>query len=424
MITIYSLPMFIASSTNIIFFIIFLIYIILCFKSRENHKYYESYIIFTILAFVNFIYALNFGLLLNLGSNLDLLNITNRITLISSAFVITLLIHFSKIFFKIKDRGLIYYFYGFDFIFAVLLSINTPLCLYKQFYKTCDYYTGLKFGPLFNIWGVYMLFLLIYAFSFLIYGFIKFRKKFNNERYPFFILIFASLSLIIAGALDALTAIRITDLPPLSWIGSLTIALSIGIVLIMTIEELNQKNKELYEEVIHDSLTNAFSRSYFEVEYEKTFNLLNRENHNNYLVILDIDNFKNINDTYGHLAGDHVLINLAGIIKENLRSTDIFGRFGGDEFVILIKNVPDDNTALHSINRLKENIQLYPFKYKRHKINITCSFGVVNFNQSIYNKNINKENVFAVADTALYKSKELGKNRIEFLNPAEQVNII
>ena len=126
-------------------------------------------------------------------------------------------------------------------------------------------------------------------------------------------------------------------------------------------------------------------------------------------IVLDIDNFKNINDTFGHLYGDAVIAMVAGSIKSTLDSEDIIGRFGGDEFLVDI-----DNTKPEKLERKLENIRLPILKMridKNDEKDISCSMGV-----TLGRGRVKYEDLFRQADSALYMAKTNGKNRFEYYN--------
>jgi len=153
-----------------------------------------------------------------------------------------------------------------------------------------------------------------------------------------------------------------------------------------------------------DALTKIYNRSKFdeildnEIEYQK------RDTKSFCIVILDVDKFKNFNDTYGHLIGDEVLIKMAQIVGDNLRNTDIFARWGGEEFVILFKN-----TSLEIAKKVSEKLK-DKIEENTHETagKITASFGVTE-----YKIGDTRESIFKRCDTALYVAKENGRNRVE-----------
>jgi len=120
--------------------------------------------------------------------------------------------------------------------------------------------------------------------------------------------------------------------------------------------------------------------------------------------MLDIDRFKEINDAFGHQAGDTVLSELTDLVKENIRNNDFFARFGGEEFMIIVQT-PKLKKAVELAEKLRSTIEMHDFTLK---INVTCSFGVTSNEQDDTNGSI-----IYRADTALYKAKENGRNRVE-----------
>ncbi|PHR71702.1 MAG: diguanylate cyclase [Arcobacter sp.] len=167
-------------------------------------------------------------------------------------------------------------------------------------------------------------------------------------------------------------------------------------------KDIEGKNKELEQLAITDPLTNLYNRRKLEELLKNELNRNERFNHKFCLVIGDIDNFKNINDKYGHQIGDKVLIQIAMLLKSNLRKTDFVARFGGEEFIIVY---PESNIDI--IYKLIEKVRL---KIENHSIegikNSTMSFGLTQTkNGDTYNSLIKR------ADKALYEAKNKGKNQ-------------
>lgn len=163
-----------------------------------------------------------------------------------------------------------------------------------------------------------------------------------------------------------------------------------------------------YEELSAiDNLTGIFNRLAFEQKLKNEIERINRYKVENFsLAILDIDNFKIINDTYGHIEGDNVLKQLVQEVKSHLRSTDIFSRWGGEEFVIILPltNVEKAKIAIENIRQLISSVIF-------NKVGtVTCSFGVTEFN-----KDDTFHSVIIRADEAMYIAKRSGKNRVEVL---------
>lgn len=164
--------------------------------------------------------------------------------------------------------------------------------------------------------------------------------------------------------------------------------------------ELSDSNKLLHTKASTDTLTKINNRR----------GLLERiDNKNPYnntfsIIIIDIDNFKSFNDTYGHTIGDDILIELAEYINQYIRSSDIFARWGGEEFVIIVKTL-DLCAVEETADKIRRGIEQKSFSIKQA---ITCSFGV----SSPKNSEIDFNQLLDQADQALYQAKELGRNRV------------
>ena len=128
-------------------------------------------------------------------------------------------------------------------------------------------------------------------------------------------------------------------------------------------------------------------------------NIAKRYNHPLSYAIIDLDNFKQINDTYGHLTGDYVLVSLANLLKTSLRSTDFIGRYGGEEFAI-IATYTDAAAAFESLDRIRNEFAKLNHYSGDQVFNVTFSAGV-----ACYPKYTNLDDLMAVADKALYHEK-------------------
>lgn len=162
-------------------------------------------------------------------------------------------------------------------------------------------------------------------------------------------------------------------------------------------------NSKLLIASITDPLTEVYNRLKFDIELDKwiSYSKINKTNLS--LVILDFDDFKRINDTLGHQAGDNILISYTKIIKNIIRATDILARWGGDEFAILLPNSSLDDT-INLVNRIIEKINKTVSTAGR----ITCSFGVVSLNPDE-----DRESFIDRADIKLYQAKAAGKNCVK-----------
>ncbi len=175
----------------------------------------------------------------------------------------------------------------------------------------------------------------------------------------------------------------------------------------LKITEVNDINKTLELMTNHDNLTSLYNRTYVEKQIDFEFSKAKRYGNNFSLIFLDIDKFKNVNDTYGHLAGDEILKNVAETIKKQLRTSDAMGRYGGEEFLILLPETCLESAASLS-QRLRISIEKMTTKDKDISIKITISLGVVQFRPDIKNY----LQMIHEADVALYHSKHNGRNAV------------
>jgi len=161
------------------------------------------------------------------------------------------------------------------------------------------------------------------------------------------------------------------------------------------------KVTELSNEIELDPLTGIYRKGYLNEYLKKIL----KEDRNFALVVLDIDNFKQINDTYGHLTGDRVLRDFVSLIKEHIRKSDFFARWGGEEFILLFEESSLDE-AIIKVERIRKYIEEHSFDKVGH---ITSSFGI-----TCSQENDNVDKIFSRADKALYRAKSKGKNQVAF----------
>ncbi|WP_151703366.1 diguanylate cyclase [Nitrincola alkalilacustris] len=171
--------------------------------------------------------------------------------------------------------------------------------------------------------------------------------------------------------------------------------------------DLQQANAELSQLSRTDRLTKLNNRGYWEECVKHEFERYVRTQIPSSLVMLDIDHFKPINDTLGHLAGDEVIRKLASEISHHARATDIAGRYGGEEFGILLVNTPAANAEIFA-ERLRSAVEGLDIRYDDKRIDITVSIGIAEVDnlQDDYHRWIEQ------TDQALYFSKEHGRNRV------------
>ena len=154
-------------------------------------------------------------------------------------------------------------------------------------------------------------------------------------------------------------------------------------------------------------LTQLFNRNHWQHCIEAEFKRYIRSQHSSSLVMLDIDHFKAVNDNYGHLVGDDVIRHLAKVIREQVRETDISGRYGGEEFVILLADTTA-NDALVFAERLRKTVEESVVIYNDIEIKYTVSLGIAEVDPSYSSVSQWLEH----ADNALYQSKDNGRNKV------------
>jgi diguanylate cyclase (GGDEF)-like protein len=166
---------------------------------------------------------------------------------------------------------------------------------------------------------------------------------------------------------------------------------------------LKAMNENLKKMATTDNLTGIYNRHKFEEMFEIEIDRVLRYESPLTLIMLDIDHFKMVNDTYGHDVGDKVIKNIVAVVNKNIRTTDIFVRWGGEEFIILCPQTDSLNAAT-----LAEKLRGAIEKSTLDKVgNITCSFGVTS-----YVKKESKNSFIKRLDSALYRAKDEGRNRI------------
>ena len=170
---------------------------------------------------------------------------------------------------------------------------------------------------------------------------------------------------------------------------------------------LEKANKELAILSQTDGLTQLFNRSHWESCLQAEYKRWMRSQHASSLVILDIDHFKKVNDTYGHVVGDDVIRHLAKLIQVHVRETDIPGRYGGEEFVVLLPDTPLKNAYVFA-ERLRRAVEASITRYNDIDLKYTISMGIAEVEPTIKSY----ESWMACADAALYHAKENGRNKV------------
>lgn len=158
---------------------------------------------------------------------------------------------------------------------------------------------------------------------------------------------------------------------------------------------------------VTDALTGLYNRRHFEDNLEREFLRAVRYDNNLSFAMIDIDFFKQVNDTYGHSAGDYVLKEVAYIISQTFRKTDMVFRYGGEEFAIIITETPLSK-AIVPLERLRKTVEENNFVFNNQKIDVTVSIGASEVNRQTNTVH----QLFDIADAALYKAKESGRNKV------------
>lgn len=168
--------------------------------------------------------------------------------------------------------------------------------------------------------------------------------------------------------------------------------------------DLEEKNKELQYLASYDELTGLFNRRQFEKLVKHELAMVERYGQESCIAIMDIDFFKNINDNYGHPVGDLLLKEIAILLSENTRETDLIARWGGEEFIMLFPITPLPDAILLS-NKIRSIVENKIFDINGRVFNVTASFGVAPLSIG------NFETIYRIADNALYNAKQTGRNR-------------
>jgi diguanylate cyclase (GGDEF)-like protein len=170
-------------------------------------------------------------------------------------------------------------------------------------------------------------------------------------------------------------------------------------------ETLRKKNKELHELSITDSLTGLYNRKHLMETLDSEVARSKRHKHDFSVLVVDIDHFKEYNDTYGHLAGDEVLSRLASVFKKSVRSCDYVARYGGEEFILVLPEIgPHD--GVKAAERIRKKVVKEKFAGDGEPIKVTVSVGVASYPKD----GDDPQAIIRHADTALYEAKETGRN--------------
>lgn len=174
-------------------------------------------------------------------------------------------------------------------------------------------------------------------------------------------------------------------------------------------EEEEAALRKIYEAALFDGLTKVFNRKHLEDRLDAEIAFAVRHDAELALVLFDVDHFKKINDTYGHPAGDAVLANTAQILMRGRRTEDLVGRYGGEEFVLVLRGTHVQGAAVLA-DRLRRAVEGSPVTFEGKSIAVTASGGVASLR--CCGERRDKPTLIALADQRLYRAKQTGRNRI------------
>jgi diguanylate cyclase (GGDEF)-like protein len=174
-------------------------------------------------------------------------------------------------------------------------------------------------------------------------------------------------------------------------------------------DELKEKNAQLQELSGTDDLTKLANRRRFMEEFANEFERAKRYKSGLSFLILDLDFFKQVNDSYGHLAGDSVLVQIANVMKTSVRSSDLVGRYGGEEFGLLLPETGSKGCRVYA-ERIRKRIEDTRFDAAANQIHVTVSGGIATYPEITVDS---VDELWRKADAALYGAKKKGRNRIE-----------
>ncbi len=168
--------------------------------------------------------------------------------------------------------------------------------------------------------------------------------------------------------------------------------------------------KRVYEATVRDPLTGCYNRHFFDERLEAEFSYAKRHGAPLAVLFVDADHFKRVNDSYGHAAGDEVLKRLSELLRESVRSEDILARFGGEEFVILVRGIPDAGVRVVA-ERVRSGVEAMRIDFEGRAIPTTVSIGAASIGPDRTVESAVE--LLSRADAALYRAKAAGRNRVE-----------
>lgn len=184
---------------------------------------------------------------------------------------------------------------------------------------------------------------------------------------------------------------------------------STAVLLFSLQDELEEQfTLRMFESATHDGLTQLLNKNYFKIELDKELSYSQRYRSPLSLMMIDVDHFKRVNDTYGHIIGDQVLVRLAARLAQLVRKEDVLARYGGEEFVSLLRQA-DQASAVKCAERCRAAAELLAVKAGSQMVVVTISLGIATLMPGQLST---PEAMIALADANLYRAKNAGRNRI------------
>jgi len=187
-----------------------------------------------------------------------------------------------------------------------------------------------------------------------------------------------------------------------------------AVVVIHDVSHTRRLTRQLSYQASHDALTGLYNRRMFEEFLEAALINVKEEQRHHALCYMDLDQFKIVNDTSGHMAGDELLRQIVGILQQVVREGDVIARLGGDEFGLLLENCPLSK-ASDIANKLREHLVDYRFVWEDKTFEVGASIGVVGISQD----NTDLASIMSAADLACYAAKDMGRNRVHVYEPTD-----
>ncbi|HEB82624.1 MAG TPA: EAL domain-containing protein [Gammaproteobacteria bacterium] len=187
-----------------------------------------------------------------------------------------------------------------------------------------------------------------------------------------------------------------------------------AVIVMQDVSHTRRLTRQLSYQASHDMLTGLYNRRKFEEYLEEILLNVREENKQHALLYLDLDNFKIVNDTCGHIAGDELLKQLPPLFHEVMRSGDIIARLGGDEFGVILQNC-GLKQAVAIADKIRQKIKAYRFNWNDRTFEIGVSIGVIGINED----NAEMSQVLSAADIACYAAKDSGRNRVHVYEPSD-----